>query len=209
MEGSLSKKKVLKSNITKATNDLAKSDALDKFELEIFEKKCSNFNKECSDIFEKIFENCDEKDLEKFIAEQQSIQENIDKLWVMVKRKTAELSPELQTSVQTKIEANVTETMRLPKLNLPTFSGNIHEWLSFKDIFRSSIHKNSALSASQKLSYLKPSLQAEPLRIIQSIPISDANYDIAWSLLKDRFSNKKRLSVCTFEVFYVLSCYSW
>ena len=79
METTLSKKKVLKSNITKVTNDLAKGDTLDKFELEIYEKKkCFNFNKECSDLFENFFENCDEKDLEKFIAEQQLIQENID-----------------------------------------------------------------------------------------------------------------------------------
>ena len=65
------------------------------------------------------------------------------------------------------------------------------KWLLLRDIFPSSIHNNSALSASQKLSYLKPSLQAEPLRIIQSIPISDSYYDIAWNLLEDRFSNKK------------------
>lgn len=190
MEVNLGKKKVLKSNITKATNDLTKG-TFDQFELEVYEKKCANFNKECADIFEKVFETCEENDLEKYITEQQSIQENIDKLWVSVKRKTAELKPVSQISVSAKTEGTVSETIRLPKLNLPSFSGNLHEWLSFRDIFRSSIHNNSALSASQKLSYLKLSLLAEPLKIIQSIPISDANYDIAWNLLEDRFSNKK------------------
>ena len=61
-----------------------KGDNLDKFELEIYEEKCSNFNKECSDLFE----NCDKKDVENIIAEQHQIQEIIHKLWVMIKRKT-------------------------------------------------------------------------------------------------------------------------
>ena len=81
METTSAKEKVLKSNITKAMNDLKKGDILDKFKLEIYEKKSSDFNKECTDTFENIFESCDKKDLEKFITEQQPIQENMEKLW--------------------------------------------------------------------------------------------------------------------------------
>lgn len=69
-----------------------------------------------------------------------------------------------------KNEGNASETIRLPKWNLPTFSGQLHEWLSYRDIFLSDIHNNLALSASQKLSYWKLSLHADLLRIIQLIP---------------------------------------
>lgn len=110
----------------------------------------------------------------------------MDKLYLAVNRKLAELNP-----VLTKSEGNVNETMRQPKLNLPTFSGRLHAWLSFRNIFLSSFHNNSALSASQNLFYLKLSLHSDLLRIIQSIHITDANYAIAWNLLEDRYSNQR------------------
>ena len=72
--------------------------------------------------------------------------------------------------------------------------------MSFRDIFRSSIHNNSALSASQKLLF-KVITSSRTLCIIQSIPISDAIYDIAWNLLEDCFSNKKD------QVYAVLKCF--
>ena len=70
-------------------------------------QKLANLDKECNDIFE----NCDEKALKKFIAEQQEIQDNIDKLWVTVKRKMTELNPVLKTSISTKTETIVTESI--------------------------------------------------------------------------------------------------
>lgn len=35
---------------------------------------------------------------------------------------------------------------KLPKLILLIFSGNLHGWLSFKDIFQVTVHENSNLS---------------------------------------------------------------
>lgn len=176
----------MKSDITKASNERTSKTGLDKFELELVSKKKSSaFDKKCADILLKIFEPCDNKDVDKYIAELQSIQENIDKIYLMVNRKLSELTPLLMKS-----EGNVSETIRLLKLNLSMFCDQLHEWLSFRNIFLSSIDTNAALSASQKLSYLKLSLHADLLRIIQSIPITDANYVIEWNLLQDRFSNK-------------------
>ncbi|GBM44825.1 hypothetical protein AVEN_189476-1 [Araneus ventricosus] len=42
-----------------------------------------------------------------------------------------------------------------------------------------------------KLQYLKGLLTGDASRVIQSITISDANYLTAWTLLEDRFSNKR------------------
>ncbi|GBM26047.1 hypothetical protein AVEN_62013-1 [Araneus ventricosus] len=42
-----------------------------------------------------------------------------------------------------------------------------------------------------KLQYLKELLTGDASRVIQSITISDANYLTAWTLLEDRFSNKR------------------
>lgn len=40
---------------------------------------------------------------------------------------------------------------------------------------------------------MKSSVQFDSLKIIQQIPITDANYEIAWDLLKGRFNNKRDL----------------
>jgi hypothetical protein len=48
---------------------------------------------------------------------------------------------------------------KLPDLKLPTFSGNVLEFSSFWDTFRSVVDKNEELEPSQKLSYLKGAIE--------------------------------------------------
>lgn len=47
--------------------------------------------------------------------------------------------------------------VKLPRIQLPNFKGNYEEWQTFYDMFLSLIHNNGALSAVQKLHYLKSS----------------------------------------------------
>ncbi|GFR33187.1 integrase catalytic domain-containing protein [Trichonephila clavata] len=99
------------------------------------------------------------------------------------------MSSHLNSEVST--ERILLETVKLPKLTLPIFSGNLHDWITFKDLFKASVHNNSNLSNAQKLQHLKSSLRGDAFRIIQSIAISDSNYLTAWELLEDRYSNKR------------------
>ena len=48
---------------------------------------------------------------------------------------------------------------RLPKLELPVFSGGYTEWIAFYDLFDCAINKRADLSDVQKLQYLKCSLK--------------------------------------------------
>ena len=45
-------------------------------------------------------------------------------------------------------------TSRLPKLTLPTFSGDPLTWQTFRDSFHAAIHANTSLSGIQKFNYL-------------------------------------------------------
>ena len=40
--------------------------------------------------------------------------------------------------------------VNLPKLQMPIFDGNIHQWQEFWDIFNSAIHEQQTLSAVSK-----------------------------------------------------------
>ena len=58
---------------------------------------------------------------------------------------------------------------RLPKLNLPTFSGKYHEWFPFFDSFNAIIHSNASVSNVQKLQYLRSCLTGDASNIISSL----------------------------------------
>ena len=50
------------------------------------------------------------------------------------------------------------QSHHLPKLALPTFSGNILEWQTFWDSYESAVHENPVLTNVQKFNYLKAQL---------------------------------------------------
>lgn len=83
--------------------------------------------------------------------------------------------------------------VQLPKIKLPTFDGEFEKWHSFRDSYLSMVHNNTSLSDVDKFNYLKSSLSASALNIINSLPLSNSNYNIAWNLLTNRFDNKKLL----------------
>ena len=80
--------------------------------------------------------------------------------------------------------------MKLPKLQLPTFTGSYTDWMSLFDLFKASVDSNSHLSNSEKLNYLKACVKGEAARLISSISITDANYNIALTLLKNQYEKR-------------------
>ena len=86
-----------------------------------------------------------------------------------------------------------TSQVRVPKLDLPSFNGSSDDWNSFQNLFTSAIIKNTNLTDSQRLQYLSTCLTGEALQVIKGFSISDANFVIAWDLLKVRYDNKRDL----------------
>ena len=57
---------------------------------------------------------------------------------------------------------------RLPKLNLPIFSGEPLSWQTFWDSFSATVDSNHSLSGVQKFNYLKAQIQLELLQVFPS-----------------------------------------
>ncbi|XP_055645182.1 uncharacterized protein LOC129781528 [Toxorhynchites rutilus septentrionalis] len=85
------------------------------------------------------------------------------------------------------------EHVRLPQIKLQTFTGDIDEWLSFRDLFKSLIHNKTDLPDVEKLHYLKGCLQGEPKSLIDPLQITAGNYPIAWDCLLKKYNNSKQL----------------
>ncbi|KAJ8974304.1 hypothetical protein NQ317_009544, partial [Molorchus minor] len=82
------------------------------------------------------------------------------------------------------------KSIKLPNVQIPTFTGKFEEWHSFVDLFTSMIHDNKDLSNVQRFYYLKGYLQGEPLSLINELRLTSENYTAAWDTLKKRFDNK-------------------
>lgn len=84
--------------------------------------------------------------------------------------------------------------VRLPAIEIPSFSGDYLQWRHFKDTFECIIVNNSSLSAIQRFQYLLSALHGEARQLVQNISISEANFKIAYDLICNRYDNKKLLA---------------
>lgn len=83
--------------------------------------------------------------------------------------------------------------VKLPKISIPTFDGDYQEWTTFHDAFMSLVDQNTSLSDGNKMHYLRSSLKGDALRVVNRLPITDANYKIAMKALVERFQNKRAI----------------
>ncbi|CAB4008455.1 Hypothetical predicted protein [Paramuricea clavata] len=117
---------------------------------------------------------CGDKDLEEEIDGEIEESENIkaevqtlilrinSKLCLNIEGSLPSTSSAPQNSSSATVTAN-TKQVRLPTLEVPKFSGKVHEWQEFWDGFSSAIDGNTQLSEVDKFSYLR-GLLLEPAR---------------------------------------------
>ena len=80
----------------------------------------------------------------------------------------------------------------LPRLDLPTFSGNALEWQSFWDGFEATVHNNLAISGVQKLNYLRSLLREEASQVVAGFALTSDIYEHSL-VLKDCYGSSHKL----------------
>ena len=81
---------------------------------------------------------------------------------------------------------------KLPKIQLPHFSGDVKQWTSFWEQFEVVIHE-SELPDITKFTYLRSLLKGEAKLSIQGLALTNANYTVAIDILKKRFGRTERI----------------
>ncbi|XP_065191900.1 uncharacterized protein LOC135822992 [Sycon ciliatum] len=76
--------------------------------------------------------------------------------------------------------------VNLPKLSLPSFSGDILDWPVFWDMYVASVDSQQLPNVT-KFTYLKSSLKGSACRLIAGIAVTDQNYPVALKTLQDEF----------------------
>ena len=143
-------------------------------------------------------------ELEAEIVESAAIQETIsDKISQITSVLNAATTPTLSASApafvpsepppRTEPPVVTNHVSRLPKLYLPTFSGDPLTWQSFWDSFEAAVHSNSVLDDVQKFNYLRAQLHDEASHSISGFTLTSANYQQAVSLLQERFGQTHKI----------------
>ncbi|XP_070158767.1 uncharacterized protein [Polyergus mexicanus] len=91
------------------------------------------------------------------------------------------------------VSTGILKHIQLPRINLPTFSGELLAWEGFRDLFKSLVHDVEGLAPIQKLQYLKASTTGEAAAAIANIEMSSAGYALAWEELTSRYDDKRVL----------------
>ena len=86
-----------------------------------------------------------------------------------------------------------TSSVKLPKLSLPPFNGEITAWTAFWDSYESAIHSNLALSDIDKFNYLRSLLEKNAYDAIAGLSLTAVNYNEAIAILRKRFGNKQQI----------------
>lgn len=94
-----------------------------------------------------------------------------------------------QASIGKQCSSEQINNVKLPKIELVSFSGNKLEWTEFWDSYECSVHSNSKLSDIEKFTYLQSKLTGEARRAISGLALSHVNYRIAVDILHERFGN--------------------
>ena len=81
------------------------------------------------------------------------------------------------------------DCVKLPKLDLPHFSGDVLEWASFDESFLAAVDSRT-INNVQKFSYLRAHLKGEALSTVSGLSLTAANYATAYDLLRSRYGNK-------------------
>ena len=80
--------------------------------------------------------------------------------------------------------------VKLPKLSIKRFGGEMMRWPTFWDSFESAVHSNPMLSNVDKFNYLKSYLESSAAaEAIVGFTLTSANYEEAVATLKKRFGN--------------------
>ena len=87
---------------------------------------------------------------------------------------------------------SILNNIKLPRIELPKFSGNVLEWQSYWEQFEALVGEANIPDIT-KFGYLHSSLEGEAKRVIKGLTLIASNYPTAYSVLKERFDKPERI----------------
>ena len=83
--------------------------------------------------------------------------------------------------------------VKLPKIQLPKFRGDVTKFQAFWQSFKVAVDENESLSMVHKLTYLINSLEGVAYKTLEGLEITEQNYEKAVDLQKTRFGKSQQV----------------
>lgn len=197
--------------------ELIKRRGVEKGKLTLYKKYLSNLDpmsisaEQCLDLelrtdkmsknfmeYEKIQDKIEtiSSEIDKELAEREcfenSYYESIAKAKNYLNQKNCASSNSIQVNNASQPFIPESDAIKYPDISLPSFSGNITQWIEFRDSFDALVNQTN-LKAIQKFKYLRGCLKDSALEVVSSLEYSEESYAIAWQLLCEHYNNPKVL----------------
>lgn len=191
-------RKCQRGQVTKILNQIEDFEQKADYELKLnalkiqLELKRQELKKLDNEILEVTTESDTELTSEVETAEtyQFNIIEGVEKIKLILRSK------ELKSETMNEAYVPVKEaplTARLPKIELPKFTGNIIHWMPFWQSFEATIHRRKDLSQIEKLNYLISLLEEDAAQAVRGFALTAENYEDILKVLKNRYGNEERI----------------
>ena len=157
--------------------------------IEQYEVQLSDYKTELSAVHTRLLAIDDEDEVKDQLATHSKLEAVLFECFHNIRK----LQKKCEGSKSTTTSAEGTGSgVRLPKLAVPTFDGNILHWRQFWEQFCVSVHNRPSLSNAEKLVYLQYALKDGSAKsIIAGLSQSGEHYDEAVKCLTDRFDRPR------------------
>ncbi|XP_054717382.1 uncharacterized protein LOC129226778 [Uloborus diversus] len=186
-------KGTLKSATTKLENfvkDISESKAFTSTLLEVKIRKLQELQLKVSEIREAYYEVQDIENLPALNKEFEDIDDRLEEIEVSLNTFLISIKevPQLERNVENNDVKKLNNMkVKLPEIPLPVFSGKYDEWSTFKVQFTNLIINNDHLNDTQKLYYLRASLNTEA----KQLESADDSFHSLFTALTERFENHR------------------
>lgn len=89
--------------------------------------------------------------------------------------------------------------IRMPSIEIPKFTGDVRSFRTFDETFNM-VASRSHDSKVEKLALLRGKLGEEPLKLVGHLAITEANYDVTWDMLRERYFNMRKLKEAEIDI---------
>ena len=157
--------------------------------IEQYETQLSGYKMELSALHTELLSVEDEDQVKDQLTACSKIEDVLFECFLKGRKLKSNASSETSSSVQTEKDGC---GVKLPKLEVPKFDGNILHWKRFWEQFYVSVHQCSNLSNAEKLVYLQRALEDGNARsVIEGLSQSGEQYAEAVKCLTSRFDRPR------------------
>ena len=156
---------------------------VDRCLLQQLEEQTASLKRDLDNVGERI------ASLEKDWPDLSDLEDTLDKVLFKLSLQIKRL---LNDTSSNALKASNTSGVKLPRIDVPTFDGNIVNWAMFWEQFEAAIHGKRQLSNADKLTYLRHALKDGTARqVIEGLSQAGDNYPEAIDCLRKRYDRPR------------------